>query len=380
MPELHAQIPSFDLKRNYKRVEREIKEAIERVLESQHFIMGPEVAEFEREIEAYLDIPHAVACASGTDALLLSLMALDIKPGDEIITTPFSFFATASCIVRLGAVPVFADVSPDTYNITAEGILSAITERTRAVIPVHLFGQMCELENIAPVLRDKGIVIIEDCAQAIGAHRMCGGTIMRTGAWGDLGCYSFFPTKNLGAYGDAGMVTCTSGELCERLSRLRVHGAATTYIHDEVGINSRLDAIQAAVLRVRLRHVETWTEERRDAARRYELLFAESDLLEHIVPPLEVSGNRHTYHQYVIKANRRDELLSYLSEMGITARIYYPLALHMQPCFKFAGYCAGDMPAAESLCREVLALPMYPELKGEEQEAVVSAIADFYKK
>lgn len=379
MPELPVQIPSFDLKRNYKRLESEIKEAINRVLDSQHFIMGPEIAEFEREISTYLDAPHAVSCASGTDALFLALMALGIKPGDEVITTPFSFFATVSCIVRLGATPVFVDVEPDTYNISPDQIIKAVTDRTKAVIPVHLFGQICEMERIAPILREKGIALIEDCAQAIGAHRIQSGTIMRSGAWGDFACYSFFPTKNLGAYGDAGMVTCKSDELSARVSSLRVHGATTTYIHDEVGINSRMDAIQAAILRVRLKYLETWTEERRDVARRYELLFAEHGLLNHITPPLEAQGNRHTYHQYVVKADSRDELQKFLADRGVATRVYYPLALHMQPCFKFAGYTEGDLPVAESLCREVLALPMYPELNGREQEMVVSAIADFYK-
>ena len=380
MPELPVQIPSFDLKRNYKRVEFEIKEAINRVLDSQHFIMGSEVAEFESEIASYLDTPHAVSCASGTDALFLSLMALGVKPGDEVITTAFSFFATASCIARLGAAPVFVDVEPHTYNISTDGIMAAVTERTKAVIPVHLFGQMCELERIAPALKERNIALVEDCAQAIGAHRMQNGTIMRCGAWGDFACYSFFPTKNLGAYGDAGMVTCHSEEFCARVSSLRVHGAATTYIHDEIGINSRLDALQAAILRVRLRHLETWTEERRDAARRYELLFAERGLLNHITPPVETPGNRHTYHQYVVRAAMRDDLQKFLTERGVATRVYYPLALHMQPCFKFAGYSEGDLPVAEALCRDVLALPMYPELKADEQEMIVSAIADFYKK
>ena len=380
MSNLQLKIPSFDLKRNYKRFDKEIKAAIDRVLESQHFIMGSEVVDFEHEIEAYLDIPHAAACASGSDALYLSLMALGVKHGDEVITTPFTFFATASCIVRLGATPVFVDVDPDTYNISPDRISAAITDRTKAIIPVHLFGQICDMEEIATLLKDKDIAIIEDCAQAIGAHKIVDGSIKRTGAWGDLSCYSFFPTKNLGAYGDGGMVTCSSDSLYERVAKLRIHGATTTYIHDEIGINSRLDAIQAAILRVRLKHLETWTEERRNIARRYNLLFAEAGLLDRITPPVEVAGNRHTYHQYVVRARERDELQRFLTDRGVATRIYYPLALHMQPCFKFAGYKEGDMPVAELLCNEVLALPMYPELESDEQEMVVSAIADFYKK
>jgi dTDP-4-amino-4,6-dideoxygalactose transaminase len=373
-------IPSFDLKRNYARVEGEIKEAIERVLASQHFILGPEVAEFEGEAAAYLETPHALGCASGSDALLLALMAAGVGPGDEVITTPFSFFATASCITRLGAVPVFADVEPDSYNISMERVAGAITPRTKAFIPVHLFGQLCKMEEITDILEEKNVVLVEDCAQAFGAHRVHDGRILRGGAWSGFGCFSFFPTKNLGAYGDAGMVTCFEESDAKELSRLRVHGAADTYFHEEVGLNSRLDSMQAAILRVRLRKIETWTEERREAARRYSLLFAERSLGEEIIEPAETPGNRHTYHQYVVRAKRRDDLQKFLAERGIVTRVYYPLPLHLQPCFFSAGYKKGDMPVAESLCGEVLALPMFPELLPEEQEAVVSAIAEFYKK
>jgi Predicted pyridoxal phosphate-dependent enzyme apparently involved in regulation of cell wall biogenesis len=373
------QIPSFDLKRNYARVEGEVKEALERVLASQHFILGPEVAAFEEEVRSYLEVPHAVTCASGTDSLLLALMALDVGPGDEVITTPFSFFATASCITRLGAKPVFADVEPETYNISMERVREAITPRTKAFIPVHLFGQICRLEEIVPLLEERRIALVEDCAQSFGAHRMHDGRIVRSGGWGGLGCFSFFPTKNLGAYGDGGMTTCWSEDAARRLARLRVHGAESTYLHEEVGINSRLDAMQAAILRVRLRHIETWTEDRRDVARRYRLLLAEAGLLGEILPPTEDAGNRHTYHQYVVRAARRDDLQKHLAERGIVTRVYYPLALHMQPCFADAGYRKGDMPVSEALCDEVLALPMFPELLPEEQERIVAEIAAFYR-
>lgn len=372
-------LPSFDLKRNYARVEGEIKEAVERVLASQHFILGPEVASFEDEVGKYLEVPHAVTCASGTDALVLALMAAGIGPGDEVITTPFSFFATASCITRCGAKPVFVDVEPDTYNISMDALKSAITPRTKAVIPVHLFGQLCRVEEIVEVLDAKGITLIEDCAQAFGAHRICDGKIVRAGGWRGYGCFSFFPTKNLGAYGDAGMVTCFSDKDRDELVRLRVHGAATTYIHEEVGINSRLDALQAAILRVRLRHIETWVEERREVARRYELLFAERGLLEKVRIPTEDKGNRHSYHQYVVRAERRDELMQYLTEKGVTTRVYYPLSLHLQPCFAWLEYSKGSMPVSEQLTDEVLALPIFPELLMEEQERVANAIADFYR-
>lgn len=373
------QLPSFDLKRNYARVEGEIKEAIGRVLASQYFILGPEVAAFEDEVGRYLEVPHAVTCASGTDALVLALMATGIGPGDEVITTPFSFFATASCITRCGARPVFVDVEPDTYNISMEALKEAITPRTKAAIPVHLFGQLCRVEEIADELREKGVTLIEDCAQAFGAHRTYGGKIVRAGGWGGYGCFSFFPTKNLGAYGDAGMVTCFADEDAGELTRLRVHGAATTYIHEEVGINSRLDALQAAILRVRLRHIETWIEERREVARRYELLFAERGLLDRIGIPVEDEGNRHTYHQYVIRAECRDDLMKFLAERGITTRVYYPLSLHLQPCFASVGYKEGSMPISENLTKDVLALPIFPELTMEEQERVANAIAEFYR-
>lgn len=380
MSALLPQLPSFDLKRNYARVESEIKEAIERVLASQHFILGPEVAAFEDEVQRYLEVPHAVSCASGTDALVLALMAAGIGPGDEVITTPFSFFATVSCITRCGARPVFADADPVTYNIRMDAVKAAITPRTKAVIPVHLFGQLCRVEEIADVLQEKNIALIEDCAQAFGAHRLCGGRIVRAGGWGGYGCFSFFPTKNLGAYGDAGMVTCFSEPDCGKLTRLRVHGSAAAYTHEEVGINSRLDAMQAAILRVRLRHIETWIEERREVARRYELLLAERGLLDKLQIPAEDAGNRHTYHQYVVRAEGRDELMRFLAGKGIVTRVYYPLPLHLQPCFASLGHKQGSMPVSEKLTEDVLALPIFPELLMEEQERVADGIAEFYRK
>ena len=372
-------IPSFDLKRNYARVDGEIKEALDRVLSSTQFILGPEVAAFENEASGYLEARRAVSTASGTDALLLALMALDVKPGDEVITTPFSFFATASCISRLGARIVFADVEPDSYNISMERVREAATERTKAFIPVHLFGQMCSMEDIMEFMASRNIAVVEDCAQSFGAHRTRGGAIARAGVWGELGCFSFFPTKNLGAFGDAGMVSCASDALADRVAKLRVHGSSSSYLHDEIGVNSRMDAIQAAILRVRLRYMETWTEERRDAARRYNLLFAEHNLYEHVTPPAVTEGNRHTYHQYVVRAKRRDKLSAFMSGRGVTTRVYYPLALHLQPCFAYLGYGKGDFPAAEKLTEEALALPMFPELTMPEQERVVEAMAEFYR-
>ena len=380
MPNM-TNIPSFDLTRNYARVKEEINVAVLRVLETQHFILGPEVEALERELSAYLEVKNAVGCASGTDALVLAMMALDLKPGDEVITTPFTFFATVSCITRCGGTPVFADVDPVTYNIKSEDILAKITPRTKAVLPVHLFGQMCPLEEIKDELASRNIALVEDCAQAIGAHRMIGGRVARSGSVGKMGCFSFFPTKNLGCYGDGGMVAIADDEeLAARIRRLRVHGAGTTYFHDEVGINSRLDALQAAILRVRLRHLEGWNEERRIVAGRYMMLFGEKGLLDFITPPAELSGGRHVYHQYVVRAKHRDELMKYLAERGITTRVYYPLPLHLQRCFANLGYKKGDFPVAEALADDVLALPMFPELLPEEQERIVSEIAGFYAK
>jgi dTDP-4-amino-4,6-dideoxygalactose transaminase len=374
-------LPTFDLKRNYARVKQETLEAVERVMESQAFILGPEEVAFEEEIARYLEVPHAVGCASGTDALILALMVLDLKPGDEVVTTPFTFFATASAVVRTGGRPVFVDVEEDSYNFRIDRVLESLTPRTRAVLPVHLFGQMVRLEELAPALAGKGIDLVEDTAQAIGAVRFVDGGILRAGAVGRMGCFSFFPTKNLGSYGDAGMVATGSADTAARLRSLRVHGGTRTYFHDEVGLNSRLDSIQAAILRVRLRHLETWIEERRAVAERYRLLFAEKGLLDgRIIPPAEQARNRHTYHQYVVRAKDRDALQKYLDAEGVGCRVYYPLPLHLQPCFRDLGYREGDFPVAERLSREVLALPMFPELLPEEQERVVEAIAGFYEK
>lgn len=372
-------LPTLDLKRNYARVREEIAEALTKVLESQQFIMGPEVKALEEEVQHYLDVPHAVGCASGSDALFLALMALGIGEGDEVITTPFSFFATASCIVRTGARPVFADVDSRTYNIRSDLVLERITPRTKAVIPVHLFGQMVPLEKLREPLGKRNIALVEDCAQSFGAWRNIGGKPLRSGAVGDIGCFSFFPTKNLGCYGDGGMVTTTRSDYAEHLRRLRAHGADDTYFHREIGLNSRLDAIQAAILRVRLRHVSAWNEERRQVAERYRFLFAEAGLLDRVTPPEEAKDNYHIYHQYVVRAERRDELLKFLAEKGIAARVYYPLCLHLQPCFASLGYGEGEMPAAEALTRDVLALPIFPELTAEEQEWVVEMIGEFYQ-
>ena len=372
-------LPTLDLKRNYARVTDEIGEAIQKVVESQYFILGPEVKNFETEAANYLEVKHAIGCASGSDALLLALMALDLKPGDEVITTPFTFFASVSAITRLGATPVFADIDPLSYNQDPSKVLEKVTPRTKAFMPVHLFGQMVAMESLADALKAKNVKIVEDCAQAFGTWRRVGDRIVRCGGWGDAGAFSFFPTKNLGCYGDGGMVSTNCDAMAERLSRLRVHGAGTTYFHDEVGLNSRLDAIQAAVLRVHLRHLDQWIEERRLVADRYRLLFAERELAEFVTPPYEIPGNYHTYHQYVIRARRRDDLMAYLAAQGITSRIYYPLPLHLQKCFAFLGGKTGDYPESERLASECLALPIFPGLTMEEQQWVADSICKFYK-
>lgn len=371
-------IPSLDLRRNYARIEKEIKEAIDGVLASQAFILGPEVEAFEEEAAMYLEMPHAVGCSSGSDALLLALMALGVGEGDEVITTPYSFFATASCIARLGARPVFVDVDPRTYNVDVEEALERVSPRTKAFIPVHLFGQMAPLEAAIPRLRERGVALVEDAAQAFGSWRRSGGEYFRAGAAGDFGCFSFYPTKNLSCYGDGGMVTCKKSDAASRLRRLRFHGADHAYLHEEMGLNSRLDSIQAAVLRVKLRHLEEWNEERRLVADRYGMLLAEKGLLEVVRPPEVLEGNYHIFHQYTVRVSGRNELQRFLAERDIETKIYYPLPLHLQPCFKYLGYGEGDFPEAEALSKDSLALPIFPELTVDEQERVVDAIAAFY--
>ena len=376
-------LPILDLKRSFAGIKDEISKALERVFESQSFILGPEVQTFEEHVESYLGAA-VIGCASGTDALLLALMALDIGPGDEVVTTPYSFFATAGCIVRMGATPVFADIDPKTFNVDLKDAASKFGSRTKAFMPVHLFGQMAPLEEIEELCRERGIAVIEDAAQAFGSWRRVSGKggegrIARAGVMGTIGCYSFFPTKNLGACGDAGMAVSTDTKLVERLGKLRVHGAGTMYMHDEVGLNSRLDAIQAAILDVKFRYLERWNEERRVLADRYRMFFGMKNLGEFVTLPEELEGNFHIYHQYAVRVPRRDELSAWLEERGFSTRVYYPLPLHLQKCFAFLGYKDGDMPESERLARESLALPIFNGLLPEEQERLVAAIAKFFR-
>lgn len=370
-------IPMLDLKAQYKSLASEILVAVGNVLDSQQLILGPEVKELEREIAAYCHCKSAVGCASGSDALLLPLMAIEIGPGDEVITTPFTFFATVGSIVRLGATPVFVDIDRQSFNMNVTQLASVVTQRTRAIMPVHLFGQCSEMDVVEQVAGQIGAVVIEDAAQAIGAEYKG----RRAGSLGDVGAFSFYPSKNLGGAGDAGMMTMNRSDLEEDLRSLRAHGAKKKYYHDKVGVNSRLDSLQAAILRVKFQYLESWAAARRANAARYEELFTEQGLVleEAIVLPVVLEGQYHVFNQYVIRARRRDELKAYLTARGIGTEIYYPVPMHLQTCFRSLGYKQGDFMEAERAAGEVLAIPIYPELSPDDQAYIVSSISDFYK-
>lgn len=366
--------PFLDLKAQYSGIRDEVIDAVIRVLDSQHFILGPEVEALEKEVAEYVNARFAIACASGSDALLLALMALDVRPGDEVITTPFTFGATAGSIARLGARPVFVDIDPNTFNIDEGKIEAAITPKTRAIMPVHLFGLSAQMDAIVTLAQDRGIAVVEDAAQAIGARWK----EQPIGSLGTFGCFSFFPSKNLGGAGDGGMVTTNDAELAQRLKVLRVHGTKKKYSYDLVGMNSRLDALQAAILRVKLPYLSDWAEGRRRNAERYGELFAEFGLTEIVKLPVTPETSVHVYNQYSVRVPRRDALQRHLKDQGIPTEIYYPGALHLQPAFAYLGHRAGEFPNAEAACADVLALPIYPELTEEQQRAVVSAISEFY--
>jgi dTDP-4-amino-4,6-dideoxygalactose transaminase len=370
----HPAFPFLDLQAQFTVIREEVVEAVTRVLDSQHFILGPEVQALEAEIAAYVGAQFACGCASGSDALLLALMALEIGPGDEVITTPFTFGATAGSIARLGARPVFVDIDQETFNIDERQIEAAITPNTRAIMPVHLFGLSAQMDSIMSLAEEHGLAVIEDAAQAIGALWKGKGI----GSLGTFGCFSFFPSKNLGGAGDGGMVTTNNPELAQRLKVLRVHGTRKKYSYDLLGMNSRLDALQAAVLRVKLHYLGGWSEARRRNAARYEELFREYGLLDRVILPTAPETTFHAYNQYSMRVEGRDDLQRDLREQGIPTEIYYPGPLHLQPAFSYLGYGLDDFPNAEAACRQVLALPIYPELAAEQQRAVVSAIARFY--
>jgi dTDP-4-amino-4,6-dideoxygalactose transaminase len=368
-------VPLLDLAEQHRQLRPEIEAALARVLDTNQFILGGEVEALENEIAEYCGVRHAVGCASGSDALLLAFIALDVTPGVEIITTPYSFFATVSAITRLGATPVFVDIDPATYNLDVRQLESKITDRTKSVEPVHLYGQCADMHAINEVCRKRGIPIVEDAAQAIGAEE----NGRRAGAMSAVGCFSFYPSKNLGGLGDGGMLTTNDDSLARKLRALRVHGAERKYYHKFVGLNSRLDGFQGAALRVKLPYLEMWTQRRRENAANYRRLFTDAGLTEEIGMPFERENCRHIYNQFVIRVpGRRDELRAFLTDREIGSDIYYPVPLHLQECFAYLGYREGDLPEAEKAARETLAIPIYPELRRDQQEYVVETIAAFF--
>jgi dTDP-4-amino-4,6-dideoxygalactose transaminase len=377
-PSKKLTVPLLDLRAQYETLRGETLAAVGRVFESQGFVLGREVSALEEEIAAYAGARHAVGCASGSDALLLALMALDVRAGDEVVTTPYSFFATAGSIARLGARPVFVDIEPRAYNIDPGKIEAAITERTRALMPVHLYGQCAEMGAVGEIAARRSLPVVEDAAQAIGAADSGRGA----GAMGEIGCFSFYPTKNLGGAGDGGMLTTDDDATAARLRSLRAHGETAKYHHREIGFNSRLDALQAAVLRVKLPRLDSWSDARARNAARYRELFADAGLLAEIGLPFERGGARHIYHQFVVRVagdGRRDALVEHLRREGVGTEVYYPVPLHLQECFRYLGYREGDFPEAERAARETLALPVYPELTEEQQRYVVDSVRDFFR-
>lgn len=369
---LHVGVPLLDLKAQFDPIRDDVMAAVQRVIEGQRFIMGPEVGELESAIAGLMGVEHAVACASGTDALLLALKTVDWKPADEVVTSPFTFFATAGAIVNAGARPVFVDIDPVTFLVTPEAMADACTERTRGVLPVDLFGQMAAMERYAPLARRVGAILVEDAAQAIGARREVDGTWYTPGQLGDIATLSFFPSKNLGCWGDGGMILTGDGDLAQKMRLLRTHGGSKMYHHDFVGTNSRLDTLQAAVLLAKLPHLSAWNAARRRHAATYDDAFAD---LDGITTPRVDPANEHVYHQYTIRvADDRDGLLEHLRGQRIGCAVYYPVPLHLQPCFADLGYRPGQLPEAERAARDVLSLPVGPELAADQLGMVVDAI------
>jgi dTDP-4-amino-4,6-dideoxygalactose transaminase len=368
-------LPFLDLKAQYRTIKVDIDAAIQRVMESQHFILGSEVESLEKEIAAYTRAQFAIACASGSDALLLSLMALGVGPDDEVVTTPFTFVATAGAIARLGARPVFVDIEPRNYNLDPKELDAAITRKTRAIIPIHLFGMAADMDPIMKIAKERDVPVVEDAAQAIGA-RYQGQSV---GSIGSCGCFSFFPSKNLGGAGDGGMMTTNDPAFADKLRVLRNHGGHSKYECEVIGMNSRLDALQAAILRVKLRYLDSWTEGRRRNAGRYAKLFSSHGLDQTLQLPHVPAKCDHVYNQYVVRAPRRDQLKAHLRNCGVPTEIYYPIPLHLQRAFTYLGYKPGALPEAEKASTEVLALPIFPELSAEQQKFVVDSIAKFYR-
>jgi dTDP-4-amino-4,6-dideoxygalactose transaminase len=375
-------VPLLDLNAHHEPLSKEILDAVEAVFKSQAFILGPAVGTLEGQVAAYCGAAHGIGVSSGTDALLIALMALGVGPGDEVITTPYSFFATAGAIVRLGARPVLVDIDPTTYNIDPFKVENAVTTRSKAIIPVHLYGQCADMGPIMEVAKTRDLRVIEDAAQAIGSEYRDG---RRAGSIGTIGCLSFFPSKNLGCLGDGGMVVTNDAHLAERMRVLRVHGSQPKYYHKLIGGNFRLDTIQAAVLNVKLKYLDQWTQRRQDNAIRYERLFAQSGLVQKGKvrlpdPVYRASGAKHyhIYNQFVLRVERRDGLMTHLKQKGIGVEIYYPVPFHLQECFRYLGYKEGDFPESERAAKETLAIPIYPELTLTQQEEVVEAIKAYY--
>ncbi|MBM4133220.1 MAG: DegT/DnrJ/EryC1/StrS family aminotransferase [Nitrospira sp.] len=369
-------VPLLDLKAQFRGIKKEVMDAVETTCEEQAFVLGSRVAELEQALASYVGASHAVGVASGSDALLLSLMALGVEPGDEVITVPFTFFATAGAVSRLGAKPVFVDIRPDTFNMDPQQIERKITAKTKAIIPVHLFGQCAEMGAINEIAKRRKLAVIEDACQAIGAMQ----NGIKAGVLGDTGCFSFFPSKNLGGFGDGGLVTTNEAKLHDALAMLRVHGSRVRYVHEQIGINSRLDALQAAILRVKLNHLDQWTEGRRRNAERYERLFSEARLLDCVTLPVTQPGNYHVFNQYTIRAQRRDELKNFLKDRGIGTEIYYPIPMHVQDCYRSLGHKKGDFPVSEQAAAEALSLPIFAELTDVQLGHVVESIEAFYHK
>lgn len=371
-------VPLLDLSSQYKKVRKEVLEVVKEVCDSQHYVLGKNVSGLESEIAAYCGTKYAIGVASGTDAILLSLMAAGVSAGDKVVTSSFTFFATVGSIVRLGAVPVFADIDPRTFNIdpdNLENLIKSNSKGIKAVMPIHLYGQCADMAPINELARKYGLAVIEDAAQSIGAEYRG----RRAGSMGSYGCFSFYPTKNLGGMGDGGMITTNNKRIAEVLGMLRVHGSRKRYYHDILGTNSRLDELQAAVLRVKLKHLDGWTKERIVNARRYDALFEKSGLDKFVQTPYIHNDNRSVYNQYVIRVKKRDALRKYLANAGIGSEVYYPVPMHQQKCFKGLGYGRGSLPVTEKAAREVLALPIYAELKPAQQRHVVDTISTFYK-
>ena len=373
----------LNLKLQYQTIREEILREIEKICDNQTFILGENVARLEQEIAQYSNAQYAIGVASGTDAILLPLMATGIGQGDRVITTPYTFFATAGSIARLNAIPVFVDIETDTYNIDPNKLEHVIKKqsaaqrsRLKAVIPVHLYGQCAEMEPILKLSKKYRLAVVEDAAQTIGAEYKG----KRAGSIGDFGCFSFYPSKNLGGFGDGGMVITNNEKLAEKVRILRVHGSKPKYYHKFVGINSRLDEIQAAVLRIKLKHLKTWENNRIEGAKRYNKLFQGAGLLDVVSLPTARPYNRHVFNQYIIRVKKRDNLREHLAKEGIGTEIYYPVPLHLQQCFKYLGYKKRDFPVSEKAAKETLALPIYPELTPAEQEYVVKKISEFYRK